>query len=253
MGEARSRSHLSRPARRNARESRRDRLRGRPRLRISPQRGSEQGGVVGDPRGDHSQEVVPDDSRPNAWRRGNLARLDWRNSKGRARIGAARKGLHDSHGRSAAVSTHRAHPHPHPCGQTLAVRSSMARCRMPASSAPSLRSIALLFAKISATSFGGGQKASIRHEVLAQRLDALRRVYGRARDRAGTPGPEHPQSRDLLRSAGARRSRRARGVRGREPSAVRHRAGRRRALLSSSPPIRSCTARCAAARPARSA
>ncbi len=39
---------------------------------------------------------------------------------------------------------------------------------MQASSTPSLRRIALLFAKISATSFGGGQKASIRHEVLAQ-------------------------------------------------------------------------------------
>jgi chromate transporter len=34
--------------------------------------------------------------------------------------------------------------------------------------APSLTSVALLFAKISATSFGGGQKASIRHEVLAK-------------------------------------------------------------------------------------
>lgn len=39
---------------------------------------------------------------------------------------------------------------------------------MQASSAPSLSSIALLFAKISTTSFGGGQKASIRHEVLAR-------------------------------------------------------------------------------------
>ncbi|MFY9720504.1 MAG: chromate transporter [Candidatus Cybelea sp.] len=41
---------------------------------------------------------------------------------------------------------------------------------MPASTAavPSLGSVALLFAKISATSFGGGQKASIRQAVLAQ-------------------------------------------------------------------------------------
>jgi chromate transporter len=39
---------------------------------------------------------------------------------------------------------------------------------MQASSAPSLSSVALLFAKISSTSFGGGQKAGIRQEVLAR-------------------------------------------------------------------------------------
>jgi chromate transporter len=39
---------------------------------------------------------------------------------------------------------------------------------MPANTAPSLGSVALVFAKISTTSFGGGQKASIREAVLAR-------------------------------------------------------------------------------------
>ncbi|MGB6523210.1 MAG: chromate transporter [Candidatus Cybelea sp.] len=39
---------------------------------------------------------------------------------------------------------------------------------MPSDARPSLTSIALAFASISATSFGGGQKASIRQQVLAR-------------------------------------------------------------------------------------
>jgi chromate transporter len=45
----------------------------------------------------------------------------------------------------------------------------MAQCRMSASpKPPSLISIALTFASISSTAFGGGQKASIREQVLAR-------------------------------------------------------------------------------------
>ena len=47
--------------------------------------------------------------------------------------------------------------------------SSMGRCRMPAHSRPpSLLNVALTFATISSTAFGGGQKASVREQVLSR-------------------------------------------------------------------------------------
>ena len=60
---------------------------------------------------------------------------------------------------------------------------------MPSDARPSLTSIALAFASISATSFGGGQKASIRQQVLARGWMEGRRFPRRIGDRPVLPGP----------------------------------------------------------------
>ena len=117
-----------------------------------------------------------------------------RHSKGRSQDESLRERLHDSHGGAAAVPAHRTRAHPHSLGQTHVAGRRRSACPMSADAerpppyprtALASLSVALAFAAISSTSFGGGQKASIRRQVVVARLDGPGSLHGRARTGAG--------------------------------------------------------------------
>ena len=87
-------------------------------FRIPAQHRSKQGGMVGDPRRHHSEEMDSDDSRFRPRRRvasGTASSRAFRRSRYARPL---RKGLYDSHGRAAAVPAYRARPYSHSLGQT---------------------------------------------------------------------------------------------------------------------------------------
>ena len=136
-------------------------------------------------------------------------------------------------------------------------RRADARCQLTRRPRPeprnaSLLDIALTFAAISSTAFGGGQKASIRHQVTSRGWMDTEGFMDGLELAQVLPGPNILNLAIYCGQKSARTSRRDRSVSRRERAAVPHRPDRRRALLQVCVAIHTCTARCADAPSARS-